>query len=82
MKKTRETEAQAQSLEHACWFRAAYSGEASEKFWKELRSSKNRTLFGLGCILQDVEARVLVEVNQDMSVRIRERLQAQRKRKR
>jgi hypothetical protein len=54
----------------ACCFQPHYSGDDSRKFWHEVNMKTNdRTLYDLGCALQDLESRVLRAVNEGVRIR-------------
>jgi hypothetical protein len=58
-------------------FRPHYSGPASKKFWahiKNLPDSRHDEMYALGCILQDIEYRVLAGLaNIESAEKARER---------
>jgi hypothetical protein len=39
-----------------------YSGRASVEFWRRVNRCPNREVYRMGCILQDVESRVLAAI--------------------
>lgn len=43
-------------------FQPTYSGSNSEFFWAAIRDTNDRTLYTFACALQDIEARVLREL--------------------
>ncbi len=61
-----------EELERQCSFQPMYSGDDSERFWSTVRRSPNRTLYVLGCALQDLEGRVLREVNEAVHLQVAE----------
>jgi hypothetical protein len=59
-------------LVEACYFQPKYSGDASEKFWREIRHPANdRALYDFACALQDIEGRVLAVLNSSVRTRVR-----------
>lgn len=42
-----------------------YSGNESVEFWRAVNRCPNREVYTLGCILQDVESRVLSAIEQN-----------------
>lgn len=71
------------AIVESCYFRPRYSGDDSEKFWREVRHMANdRTLYDFACALQDIESRVLAVVNTGVRVRARKLMMAKRRKRR
>lgn len=68
-----------EELVASCQFQPHYSGEDSERLWREVRNPANdRTLYDLACCLQDVEARFLAALNPGVAHRTRLLVRKQR----
>jgi hypothetical protein len=70
------------SIIAACRFSPRYSGEESEKFWREVNNPANdRVLYDFACALQDLEHRVLTAVNAGVEVRAEKTIRTMRARR-